>query len=143
MNSHCISRLGHQAKIPPAATGRSTRQTFTLLGSRGRVPRSGSQHVVFHGHSLPGLWTAVFSLRLLTARARVNCPLSVPFRALCPSQEAHLPSLTQPQSFPQVPTSSCHRIRGGASICESWGGDSKVQSTVVTAWDKSWGIQTE
>ena len=37
MNSHCISRLGRQAKIPPAAAGRFTRQTFTLLGSGGRV----------------------------------------------------------------------------------------------------------
>ena len=44
-------------------------------------------------HSLPGLWMAVFSLRLPMVRARVYCPPSAPLRVLCPSREAHLQSL--------------------------------------------------
>ena len=35
MNSHGISRLGHQDKIPLATAGRLTQQTFILPGSGG------------------------------------------------------------------------------------------------------------
>lgn len=47
--------------------------------------------------------------------------------ALCPSREAYLQSLTQPQSLPKAPPPNVIALGVGASIWES-GGDTKVWS---------------
>ena len=117
--------LHQSAWAPGQNTTSSDREIYTADVYSPWFQRSGTQirePACRVPWALPS-WT--LDSRLLAApshgEGKGELPPSVPFRALCPSEEAHLPSLTQPQSFPQVPTSSCHCIRGAVSICESWG----------------------